>query len=124
MTLSQVHDALANASLIFSLIIGVYGFGRYFTGQGINASFWGVLASGQLLYMVQAGTGLWLMLAGFRAARMGVHILYGVILVLVLPGLYAATRGRDGRREQIMYALVGLFLAGVSLRAMATAQFF
>ena len=123
MSLSQVHDALANASLIFSLIIGVYGFFRYFRKEGINANFWGVLAAGELLYIAQGVLGMVLLAAGLRPARTSVHILYGVILVLVIPGLYAATRGRDGQRELIMYALIGLFLAGVSLRAMATADF-
>ena len=123
MTLSQVHDGLANASLIFSLIIAGYGLVRYFTGRGIDASFWGVLAAGELLYVLQAVLGFLLLGGGLRPARTSVHILYGVILVLVIPALYAATRGRDGRRELLMYALLGLFMAGVSLRAMATATF-
>jgi hypothetical protein len=123
MTLTQVHDGLANASLIFSLIIAGYGLLRYFMGRGIDASYWGVLASGVLLYVAQAIVGFVLLAGGLRPARTDVHILYGIILVLVIPGIYAATRGRDGRRELIMYALIGLFLAGVSLRAMATAAF-
>jgi hypothetical protein len=31
-------------------------------------------------------------------------------------------RGRDGRREVLIYALIGLFMAGVSLRAIGTAR--
>jgi len=62
-----------------------------------------------------------LYLGGARPARIEVHILYGVLLVIVLPATFAYLRGRDERREALIYGLVGLFLAGVSLRAIVTA---
>lgn len=121
MSLSQIHAAIATACLIFSLIIAGYGFWRYARQQGIDASFWGALAAGELLFAAQAILGFLLLAGGLRPARSFVHILYGVVLALVLPGAYASTRGRDTRREALVYALLGLFLAGISLRAMSTA---
>ena len=121
MSLPQVHHALANASLIFSLIIAVYGFWRYFRRQGVDANYWGVLAAGEVLFLVQIGLGLVLLLMGLRPARTAVHLLYGVLLGMTLPGVYLFTRAADTRSEALMYAAAGLFLAGISLRSMTTA---
>ena len=120
MGLLQIHQALANACLIFSLIIAGYGFLRYLRGAGIDASFWGALAAGELLYIGQVVVGLLLLATGLRPARLDVHLLYGVVLALVLPGAYVATRAADTRREALLYAAIGLFLAGIALRAMTT----
>jgi hypothetical protein len=124
MSLSQIHGALANACLIFSLIIASYGFLRYFRGQGMDGSFWGAIAVGELLYLAQIAVGLLLLLGGGpRPARLWVHILYGSVLILMYPAAYGFTRGRDSRQEAVVYALLGLFLAGISLRAMTTSAF-
>jgi uncharacterized membrane protein len=120
MSLSQVHQALATASLIFSLIITGYGLWLYLRKRGIDGNFWGALAAGELLFLAQMVLGLVLLAGGLRPARTAVHILYGALLVMVLPGAYIATRAADSYREAGLYAAAGLFLAGVSLRAMTT----
>jgi heme A synthase len=121
MSLPQIHAALANACLIFSLIIAAYGLWRYVSKQGVDSNFWGVLAAGELLFLAQGVVGLVLLTGGLRAARTLVHVLYGIVLLISLPGAYALTHGRDTRRESAIYAVIGLFLAGVTLRAMYTA---
>ncbi len=121
MSLTQVHSALANACLIFSLIIAGYGFILYLRRGGVESNYWGTLAAGELLFVAQGVVGVILFAIGLRPAQW-VHILYGVVLVITLPGTYALTRGRDARREAIIYAIIGLFLAGVTLRAMSTAH--
>lgn len=118
---AQLHTGLARASVLFSLIIGVYGFWRYARNSGVSQDFWGVLAAGQLLYMAQAIIGVILVLMGLRPGRW-VHFLYGILSIITLPGAFAYMRGRDSRREVLIYALVGLFMAGVSLRAMGTVR--
>jgi len=120
MSLLQVHTGLANACVIFSLLIGGYGFWRYFRREGVGGNFWSILAAGELLYLAQGVVGVLMFLSGLRPGRF-VHILYGILMVIVLPGAYAYTRGKDQRREALVYGLVGLFLAGVALRAMTTA---
>ena len=121
MSLSQIHGALANACLIFSLIIAGYGFLLYFRQRGVDSNFWGTLAAGEILFLAQGVLGVLLYASGLRPARTLVHILYGIVLVITLPGAYAVTRGRNSRREALIYAILGLFLAGVTLRAMFTA---
>lgn len=121
MSLTLFHDGLSNACLIFSLIIAVYGFWAFGRGQGVGGSFLGVLVAGEVLFLAQAAVGVLLVTQGRTPARDWVHYLYGVVLIISLPGLYAFVRGRDSRREAFLYALMGLFLAGISLRAMGTA---
>jgi hypothetical protein len=120
MSLLQVHAGLANACVIFSLLIGGYGFWRYFRREGVGGNFWSILAAGELLYLAQGVVGVLMFLSGLSPGRF-VHILYGILMVIVLPGAYAYTRGKDQRREALVYGLVGLFLAGVALRAITTA---
>ena len=121
MSVQQIHSALANACLIFSLIIAGYGFFLYFRQRGIDSSFWGTLAAGELLFLAQGVVGILLYAGGLRVPRTWVHALYGIVLVITLPGAYALTRGRDSRSEALIYAILGLFLAGITLRAMSTA---
>ena len=120
MTLPQIHGSLATACLIFSLILAAYSFLRYFRGQGIDASLWGVLAIGEVLYLAQGALGAVLLASGLQAARNWIHILYGIVMVIAAPGAYAVTRGRASRREAAVYGVIGLFLAGIALRAMTT----
>ncbi len=117
----QIHIGLARASVIFSLIIGVYGLWRYFRNSGVSQDFWGVLAAGEVLYLAQAVVGVVMVSLGLRPGRW-VHYLYGLLSVITLPGAFSFMRGREGRREVLIYALIGLFMAGVSLRAMDTVR--
>jgi heme A synthase len=121
MSLPQIHNALANACLIFSLIIAGYGFFLYFRQRGIDSNFWGTLAAGELLYVAQGIVGVLVYASGLRAPRTWIHVLYGIVLLITLPGAYAITRSSDSRREALIYGILGLFLAGITLRAMATA---
>ncbi len=120
MSLPAIHGGLATACLIFSLILAGYSFWRYFRGQGINSAMWGVLVVGEVLYLAQGVLGGLLLAQGLRTARTWIHILYGIVMVITVPGAYALTRGRDSRREAAIYGVLGLFLAGVALRAMTT----
>jgi len=121
MNLIVLHSGLSNACTLFSLIICGYGLLAFFRGRGVDGTYLGILVVGELLYVTQALVGVGLLLQSYNAARTWVHYLYGVVLVISLPGLYAYVRGRDTRREALMYALMGLFLAGISLRGITTA---
>ena len=121
MSLLDVHSALANACLIFSVIIAGYGFILFLRHRGVDSNYWGTLAAGELLFLAQGVVGVLLYAGGLRPARTLVHVLYGIVLIITVPGTYAVTRGRDARREALIYAIIGLFLAGITLRAMYTA---
>ena len=119
MTLNQIHAILATATLIFSLIIGGWSLVRALRRQGIDGNTWGILASGEILYLAQGVVGILQLLGGARPER-GIHILYGVVTALTLPAAYALSRGRDDNRAAWTYALLGLFLVGIALRARGT----
>jgi hypothetical protein len=122
MSLVQLHAGLANACLLFSLIAAGFAFLRYFQNRGVDGGFTGVIVIGELLYLAQVVLGVVLAFSGEpRPARLWVHVLYGIVLVIMYPATYAFTRGRDGRQEVLTYGVVALFLAGIALRAVDTA---
>lgn len=124
MTLVEIHGRLANTALFFTLAMAVWGLFRYFRKQGLDGSYWGALIIGEILYLVQGALGAYLFFSGAgNLTGRYIHILYGVVSVLVVPSVFAFTRGEgEGeRRVQLVYAVALLFLVGILLRAQATA---
>lgn len=120
MTLTLLHDRLSITMVAFAAIGAVWGLILYARKRGVDGNYWGVLATGELLFLAQAVVGLVLWLQGLRPART-IHLLYGTIAVLTLPAYYLFSKGRDDRRAALGYGLILLFLAGISLRAIGTA---
>jgi hypothetical protein len=48
------------------------------------------------------------------------HILYGVVTGVTLPAYFAISKGRDDRQAVLIYALLCIFLVGISFRSVAT----
>ncbi len=119
MSLPLIHAGLARAILVFSLILAGWSLVRALRRQGIDGTTWGIYASGEILFLAQGLIGALQLLAGAEPER-GVHLLYGVVTALTLPAAYALSHGRDDRRAAWMYAVLGLFLAGIALRAQGT----
>lgn len=115
-----IHSRLANTVLLYCLILGVWGLWRFFRKQGVESSFWGALVIAEALVLIQGALGVILWAMNLRPERGVVHILYGVVSALSLPAVYVYTRGRDERREMLLYGVVLLFMVGIALRAMAT----
>lgn len=118
--LAFVHARLSVTVLLFMLAVGIWGLWSYWRGGEVSGSFWGALAIGQLLVVVEGLLGVALLLAGLRPPRTAIHILYGIVLMFSLPAAFFYTRGRPGRFEMLIYAIVALFLAGVTIRARLT----
>ena len=118
-TVSFLHARLADSLLLFFAIAAVGSLVAALRRSGVSSAMWGVLAVGELLALAQAGLGVATYVAGGRPAR-DVHILYGIVAVVSLPAYYAFSRGRDDRRASWAYALMCLFLAGISARAAST----
>lgn len=114
--LSTLHNGLGNAATLFCLILAGWGFLRYARGLGVDGSFLGAVVVGEVLILVQALAGVLLLGGGARPDR-GVHILYGIVAVISFPAFYAYVRGKDSRREMLLWALLALFVFGVTIRA-------
>jgi len=106
--------------LLFLLALALWGFWLYVRGPGVTGSYWGALAVGEVLIVVEGVVGFALALLGNLPARGWLHILYGIVAVISIPAAFAFTRGRAGRYESLIYALVALFLAGVTSRLQLT----
>ncbi len=74
----------------------------------------------ELLFVAQALIGIGLVLLG-RRPHDGLHFLYGVLLVVSLPVAAGYSAGRGGRREALVFGIVGLFMTGLAIRAVMTA---
>lgn len=120
MSLTFIHGRLANTVILYCLALSLWGFWRYFRKQNVDSSYWGALVIGEILILLQGilGAYMWLFEA-LRPAR-GLHLLYGIVSVLTIPAVYAFTRGRDERRDMLIYGASMLFLFGIALRALTT----
>ncbi len=127
MTLGEIHGRIGNAALLFMIIAGVWGIIRWRQGVGIDQNYLGVLIVGEILIIAQILLGLYMVLAlslSPSAGRPWLHYLYGFVMVLTLPAVYAYTRGHmEDSNDQALYAFVCLFIAALVYRSMTTAAF-
>ena len=119
MSLVAIHARLANTVVLFTLVVGLWALLNYARRQGLSPSYWGTLVIGELLLATQALLGVAMFVQGGRPPRV-IHFLYGVLVLMVWPGVYVYTEGRDTRREALFYGLASLFLFGLALRAIGT----
>lgn len=118
-TIAEIHSVLSRTIWLFFLLLGLWGLFRAIRNNGVDGSYLGALVIGEGLYILQAIMGAILWIGGERPGRT-VHLLYGVFALVALPGLFAYMRGDDSNRAQWLYAILTLFLFGVSLRAIGT----
>jgi hypothetical protein len=117
-----IHQRLGITALYFFLAISVWGYYRFFRKQGLDSAYWGVLAIGELLLVAEALLGVAMYASGFRPARDWLHILYGAIIPVLIPGAYFYTRGRGDRAEILVYSTAAIITCGLIVRAIYTAQ--
>lgn len=115
-----IHTNLSTSVLLFMLALAIWGFWNYLRGAGVTGSYWGTLVIGEILLVAEALFGVILLVMGGVPLRGWLHVLYGIVAVISLPSAFAFTRGRSGRYEVLIYALIGLFLAGIATRAQST----
>ena len=115
-----LHNRVGNAAWLFMAILGLWSFINYIRGRGVDGNMIGIIVVGELMVLVQASLGVILWLSGLFPAR-AIHFLYGSLAVLTLPALWVYTRGATDRRASLIWGLAGLFLLGLTLRAIGTA---
>ncbi|MBN1665985.1 MAG: hypothetical protein JW862_02820 [Anaerolineales bacterium] len=120
MFIEILHNRLSNTILLYVFFLALWGFFRFFRKQGVDSNYWGALVIAEVVILVQGVIGIILWASNLRPGGEAMHILYGVVGALGIPAVYAFTRGRDERREVLIYAAVLLFLSGVFLRSWAT----
>jgi heme A synthase len=119
MTITEIHARLANTGLYFILIMALWGLWRYLRKQGVDSSYFGALVIGEILILAQGALGAYMWFSGLRPER-SLHLIYGISSALVVPAIFAWTRGGDKRREMLIYGIGLLFMTGLLLRAITT----
>ena len=121
MSLPEVHARLATTAMIYCILMALWGLWRFFRGQGITGGYFGAVVIAELLLVVQGLIGL-ILWFGAGISRPGwVHWLYGIVLLLGAPVVYAYTKGRQERPEMLLYAVAYIIMIALVLRAMMTA---
>lgn len=121
MQLSEVHARLANTAMIYCIIMAIWGLWRFFRGQGLSGGYFGAVVVAEILLAVQGLLGL-ILWFGAGTYRPGyVHWIYGLVLVMGAPIVYAYTKGRQDRPEMLLYAVAFIVMIALVLRGIATA---
>jgi len=120
MSLIEIHARLGNTALFYVIFMALWGLWRFFRRQGLNSSYLGALLIAEVLILALGGLGAYNWFSGFRPGQ-SVHILYGIISALVIPGIYGYTHGEQERRDMLIYGVSLLLVGALFLRAMATA---
>ncbi|MDQ3705249.1 MAG: hypothetical protein M3437_08525 [Chloroflexota bacterium] len=118
--LIEAHRTLSSMIGIYTLVVGIWGIVNAFRRVPPDGNFNGALALAVAVFVVEALAGVLLVLLGQRPARI-IHLLYGVTIALIIPAIFAFTRGRNSSRESLLYGLGMIFIAGLNDRAAHTA---
>jgi heme A synthase len=118
--LLTAHQRLFLAGLLLALIVGSWGLVTFFRKRLASGGFRSTLVIMELLFVVEGLLGVAMYIGG-RHPHDRLHILYGVVLVIVLPIALTYTSGRHPRREPLVFGIAGLFMAGLAIRALTTA---
>jgi hypothetical protein len=122
MTITEVHGSLANTVMLYFIFLALWGYARFLTKKGVDSSYWGALVIAEVLIFLQAVLGTYMWVIGLRPARIW-HLLYGIVILMVIPGLYLYTNGRGERSEMLLYGTMSLIGWGLALRAISTGMF-
>ena len=110
MSLPEIHARLANTAMIYCAIMAAWGLWRFFRGQGISGGYFGAVVIAEVLLAVQGLIGL-ILWFGVSIHRPGwVHWLYGIVLLLGAPVVYAYTKGRQERPEMLLYSVAYIIM--------------
>jgi hypothetical protein len=121
MTLAEVHGRLANTAMIYCIIMAVWGLIQFFRGKGVSGGYFGAVVIAEVLFAIQGLIGLilWFGVSTFKPGW--VHWLYGIVLLMGAPLVYAYTKGKNDRPEMLLYAVAFVIMIALVLRAMVTA---
>jgi hypothetical protein len=121
MALAEIHGRLANTAMIYCIIMAIWGLIRFFRGHGVSGGYFGAVVIAEVLLAIQGLLGLILWFGVATVLPGWVHWLYGIVLLLGAPLVYAYTKGRQDRPEMLLYAVAFVIMIALVLRAMVTA---
>lgn len=126
MGLVQIHNGLANTTVLFVAALGLWALAMRLMGRPLDSPWFGAAMIGELVIVAQAIVGGILYLQGLGAAlpRPFMHILYGVVAVICLPAAQSYFGHlEDENVKTLAMAATCAFLWGILLRASFVAQY-
>jgi len=118
----EIHGRLGNTSLLFTIAMLVWSFWRFFRKQGPDSNYWGALVIAEGIFIIQGILGGIIMVLGIGSVEnLPMHALYGVLSLLVVPGMFIYSRGKESPRTMLIFGLVLIVQVALILRGMATA---
>jgi hypothetical protein len=126
--MDAIFQALNNAYILFSIILGIYAAVLAGRNEGISGNFWGTLWTNTALAAMILIVAIVLTLMGKRPVGVDpdntdniierdVYYLYAIYFVISLPGTHSLMAGNDNRRTALIYGGVALFNAAAAYRA-------
>ncbi|MCS6843324.1 MAG: hypothetical protein NZ528_03235 [Caldilineales bacterium] len=120
MPIVAIHGRLAVTGMLFAGICVAWGLLNFLRKRPVTGSYWGALIILEALMVIQVVIGAVVLFSGGQLARPIVHYLYAATAILSLPAAYVYTRGQDTPRENLIYAVVCLWLLFIVDRSRAT----
>jgi hypothetical protein len=120
-TVLWLHERVGNAAPLFMALLGVLNFINYARGRGIDGGVIGAIVVGEIMMITMGILGITLFIVLGKIYDFSIHFLYGSLSVIFLPGLWIYTRGATDRRASLVWGVGGIFMMGLTLRAIGTA---
>jgi hypothetical protein len=120
-TVFWLHERVGNAAPLFMALLGILNLVNYARGQGVDGGIIGAIVIGEIMMIIMAILGITLFIALGRIHSLSIHFLYGSLSVIFFPGLWMYTRGATDRRSSLVWGFAGIFMMGLTLRAIGTA---
>lgn len=120
-TVLWLHQRIGNAVWLFMALMGILSLINYARGRGLDGNIMGVIVIGEIMTLTMATLGVTMLIMLGQIPGNGIHILYGSLSVIFLPGLWIYTRGDTDRRASLIWGFAGFFMMGLALRAIGTA---
>ncbi len=121
-TILSIHRQLALSGILYMALAGLWGVSMWIRKRPMDANYRGILAIGWFLGLGIGALGLVMLLAGANP-RDPIHILYGIVTAISVPGMGAwqIQRAHPDLIKPRYYALTAFFVMGVMIRGIMTA---
>jgi len=114
-----IHRQLANTGVLYMAVCGVWGLVMTFRKEPMNANYRGMLAIGYALGLLIGVLGMIMLISGAQP-RDSLHILYGAVVAISLPGAASYFNTRPNERKPLIYAITAFFVMGIMIRGITT----